>query len=38
MHIEPSRGGHYKSIIKVDPGLSVFTKKMEIKLIMRIKG
>ena len=33
MHIEPGRGEYYKSIIKDVPGLSVFTKKMEKKLI-----
>jgi L-ascorbate metabolism protein UlaG (beta-lactamase superfamily) len=33
MHIEPGRVEYYKSIIKDVPGLSVFTKKMEIKLI-----
>ena len=34
MHIEPARGEYYKSIIKDAPGLSVFTKKMEKKLII----
>ena len=33
MHIEPGRVEYYKSIIRDVPGLSVFTKKMEIKLI-----
>jgi L-ascorbate metabolism protein UlaG (beta-lactamase superfamily) len=35
MHIEPGRGEYYKSIIKEVPGLSVFTKKMEKKLISK---
>jgi L-ascorbate metabolism protein UlaG (beta-lactamase superfamily) len=35
MHIEPGRGEYYKSIIKDVPGLSVFTKKMEKKLIIK---
>ena len=35
MHIEPGRGEYYKSIIKDVPGLSVFTKKMEKKLISK---
>jgi L-ascorbate metabolism protein UlaG (beta-lactamase superfamily) len=35
MHIEPARGEYYKSIIKDAPGLSVFTKKMEKKLIVK---
>jgi len=34
MHIEPARSEYYKTIIKDVPGLSVFTKKMEKKLIM----
>ena len=34
MHIEPARGEYYKSIIKEVPGLSVFTNKMEKKLII----
>ena len=35
MHIEPGRGEYYKSIIKDVPGLSVFTKKMEKKQIIK---
>ena len=35
MHIEPERGEYYKSIIKDAPGLSVFTKKMEKKIIYK---
>jgi L-ascorbate metabolism protein UlaG (beta-lactamase superfamily) len=35
MHIEPGRGEYYKSIIKEVPGLYVFTKKMEKKLIIK---
>jgi L-ascorbate metabolism protein UlaG (beta-lactamase superfamily) len=35
MHIEPARNEFYKSIIKDVPGLSVFTKKMENKLISK---
>lgn len=34
MHIEPGKGEYYQSIIKDVPGLSVFTKKMEKKLII----
>jgi L-ascorbate metabolism protein UlaG (beta-lactamase superfamily) len=34
MHIEPARNEYYKSIIKDVPGLSVFTKKMENKIII----
>jgi len=34
MHIEPARGEYYKSIIKDVPGFSVFTKKMEKKIII----
>jgi len=33
IHIEPSRSEYYKSIIKDVPGLYVFTKRMENKLI-----
>jgi L-ascorbate metabolism protein UlaG (beta-lactamase superfamily) len=35
MHIDPGRGEYYKSLIKDVPGLSVFTKKMEKKLITK---
>jgi L-ascorbate metabolism protein UlaG (beta-lactamase superfamily) len=35
MHIEPARAEYYKSIIKEVPGLSVFTKKMEKKQIIK---